>query len=127
MHSIIYSEEKELAVQRLTAQVKPRGGKMGNISDKGSGKRHAGRPVGTGMESEVFCFTSSCPSESIYDRGRRVLNDQSTKPLTCCRQPASVIATQGLVQFLCRHSSYSRREEGCGWAHGMGSHSSRLG
>lgn len=70
MHSIIYSEEKELAVQRLTAQVKPRGGKMGNISDKGSGKRHAGRPVGMGMESEVFCFTSSCPSESIYDRGR---------------------------------------------------------
>lgn len=43
---------------------------MGNISDKGSGKRHAGRPVGMGMESEVFCFTSSCPSESIYDRGR---------------------------------------------------------
>lgn len=69
MHSIIYSEEKELAVQRLTAQVKPREGKTGNISDKGSGKRHAGRPVGAGMESEVFCFTSSCPSESIYDRG----------------------------------------------------------
>lgn len=59
--------------------------------------------------------------------GGRVLNDQSRKPLTCCRQPASVIATQGLVQFLCRHSSYSRREGGCGWAHGMGSHSSRLG
>lgn len=94
----------------------------------------ATRALGRGMRVDPWArawraksFVSLLHARQRASTTGEVLNEQNTKPLTCCRQPASAIATQGLVQFLCRHSSYSRREGGCRWAHGMGSHSSRLG